>query len=258
MTQQFTGKAAAYKKGRPDYPEKIFDDLYGTYGFDASSVIADIGSGTGKFCRPLLERGSTVYAVEPNGDMLAAARNVLSGKANYHAVEASAEETTLPEHSVDHITCAAAFHWLDAKAFHRECLRILKPGGLVVMAWNVRDKDAQLNRAHAEVFRRFCPKFESLSHGFDACQENLTWFYGGQFDRIAYADDAVQDKKKFLSRSLSSSYALKPDDADYEAFVAALEELFDAWQQEGVVTVPAQCVVFTGCPHAAADGKELM
>ena len=252
MTQQFTGKAVAYKKGRPDYPEAIFDDLYKKYGFCAGSVIADIGSGTGKFCRPLLERGSVIYAVEPNGDMLDAAQKSLGDQANYHPIKASAEETTLPEHSVDHITCAATFHWLDAKAFHRECLRILKPNGLVVMAWNVRDKAAPLNRAHAEIFRRFCPKFESLSHGFDACQEDLKWFYGSKFERIAYEDDAVQDKKKFLSRSLSSSYALKPEDTEYTAFVAALEELFDAWQQDGVVTVPAQSVVFIGAPH----GKE--
>ena len=249
MTQQFTGKALAYTKGRPDYPEAIFADLYEKYGFTAESVIADIGSGTGKFCKPLIERGSVVYAVEPNGDMLAKARLALNGAENYRPVQASAEETTLDAHSVDHIICAAAFHWLDAKAFCRECKRILKPGGLVVMAWNVRDKDAPLNHAHAEVFRRYCPKFESLSHGYDACQDDLNHFYGRKFTRIAYEDNAVQDKKKFLSRSLSSSYALTAQDAEYGAFVAALEKLFEEWQQAGVVTVPADTVVFIGQPH---------
>ena len=252
MTQQFTGKAAAYKKGRPDYPEAIFEDLYGKYGFSKESVVADIGSGTGKFCRPLLEKDSTVYAVEPNADMLTAAQNALGAWENYHPVQASAEVTTLPDASVDHITCAATFHWLDAEAFHKEALRILKPNGLVVMAWNVRDKDAPLNRAHAEVFRRYCPKFESLSHGFDACQDDLKAFYGGQFERIAYEDNAVQDKKKFISRSLSSSYALKAEDAAYDEFVAALEALFDAWQEDGVVSVPALSVVFVGRPHPSA------
>lgn len=248
MTQQFTGKASAYTKGRPDYPEAIFTDLYEKYGFTAQSVIADIGSGTGKFCKPLLERGSTVYAVEPNGDMLIKARQALQDAANYHPVQASAEDTTLPDASVDHITCAAAFHWLDAAAFHAECRRILRPAGQVVMAWNVRDKQAPLNCALAEVFRRFCPKFESLSHGYDACQKDLSRFYGGAFTRIAYEDNSVQDKAKFLARSLSSSYALKPQDAEYPAFIAALEDLFDAWQQDGVVTVPADTVVFIGHP----------
>ena len=251
MTQQFTGKASAYTKGRSDYPEALFDDLYHKYGFAPDSVIADIGSGTGKFCQPLLMRGSIVYAVEPNEDMLHAAPSFLRSASNYHPVKASAESTTLPDASIDHITCAAAFHWLDAKAFHAECRRILKPGGLVVMAWNVRDREAPLNRAHAEVFRRFCPKFTSLSHGFDACQADLSIFYGGKYERIAYEDSTVQDKKKFLARSLSSSYALKPKDAEYAGFVSALEELFDAWKQDGVVTVPAQCIAFIGTPHAS-------
>ena len=109
MTQQFTGKADAYKKGRPDYPEAVFEDLYARFGFTSGSVIADIGSGTGKFCKPLLQRGSTVYAVEPNGDMLA--QSALNADPLYHPVKAGAEATTLPAASVDHITCAAAFHW---------------------------------------------------------------------------------------------------------------------------------------------------
>lgn len=248
MTQQFTGRTAAYKKGRSDYPEKLFDDLYKTYGFSASSVLADIGSGTGKFCRPLLERGSTVYAVEPNEEMLDSAKQAFYGNALYHPVLASAEKTTLPTHSVDHVTCAATFHWLDAGAFLAECRRILKPDGLVVMAWNVRSKESPLNRAHAEVFSRFCPKFESLSHGFDACQDDLNRFYGGRFTRLAYEDSAVQNKEKFLARSLSSSYALKADDAEYPELIAALEALFDQWQQNGVVTVPAQTIAFIGHP----------
>ena len=251
MTQQFTGKAAAYTKGRPDYPEAVFSDLYDRFGFRADSVIADIGSGTGKFCKPLLQRGSTVYAVEPNADMLQRAQADLAQEGRYHPVQAGAEATSLPAASVDHITCAAAFHWLDAEAFHAEAVRILRPNGLVVMAWNVRDKEAPFNRAHAEVFARFCPKFESLSHGYDACQGDLTHFYGGSFEKLAYADDSVQDKKKFLARSLSSSYALKPEHADYPAFIAALEALFDAWQQDGLVVVPAQTVVFIGHPRTA-------
>lgn len=248
MTQQFTGKASAYTKGRPDYPEAIFADLYEKYNFTAQSIIADIGSGTGKFCKPLLERGSTVFAVEPNADMLQRAQADLAQAERYHPVQAGAEATSLQDASVDHITCAAAFHWLNAEAFHAEAVRILRPNGLVVMAWNVRDKEAPFNRAHAEVFARFCPKFESLSHGYDACQGDLTRFYGGKFEKLTYADDSVQDKKKFLARSLSSSYALKPESADYPAFITALEALFDAWQRDGFVTVPADTVVFIGQP----------
>lgn len=248
MPQPFSGKAAAYAKGRPDYPEALFDELYGKFGFSAASVLVDMGAGTGKFCRPLLARGSTVYAVEPNAEMLRAAVKLLGEPPRFHPVCASAESCTLPTGSVDHITCAAAFHWLDPETFRRECLRILRPGGLVVTVWNVRQKDAPLNLAHAEVFRAFCPDFESLTHGFDACQPALSRFYGGRFTRLLIEDSAVQDRETFLSRSLSSSYALRAGHAQYSAFVSALEALFDAWQHNGTVTVPAQTIAFVGAP----------
>ena len=62
---KFSGKADVYDKFRLSYPEELFDLLYSEY-ITPRSIIADIGSGTGKFAQPLLERGNTVYCVEPN------------------------------------------------------------------------------------------------------------------------------------------------------------------------------------------------
>ena len=59
--ERFDGHAKAYTVGRPDYAEELIECLYSDYGVSASSAIADIGSGTGKFSRHLLERGSEVY-----------------------------------------------------------------------------------------------------------------------------------------------------------------------------------------------------
>ncbi len=253
MTQQFTGKAAAYTQGRPAYPEALFDDLYANYGFAAGQTIADMGCGTGKFCAPLLTQGSAVIGVEPNMDMLSKAVHALGHNAAFTPLETRAEDTGIRPACIDHITCAAAFHWLDARAFQAECRRILKPHGKVVLVWNVRDADAPFNRAYIELLRAYCPTFTSLSHGYDACQNDLRRFYGGQFDKLSYADDALLTREQFVSRSLSSSYALKPEDARYAAFVEALGALFDAWQQERVVVVPAQTVVFIGEPSPSFE-----
>ena len=58
-TQKFSGRAENYTKGRPGYPSALFDCLYTDYGFSDNSSIADIGSGTGKFSKYLLDKGST-------------------------------------------------------------------------------------------------------------------------------------------------------------------------------------------------------
>ena len=59
--QKFDGRAQDYVVGRPVYAQEFVEALFRDYGFSSDSVIADIGSGTGKFAGQLLERG--VYCV---------------------------------------------------------------------------------------------------------------------------------------------------------------------------------------------------
>ena len=42
-TNKFTGLAQDYESSRPSYAHEFIDCLYEKYGFQASSVIADIG-----------------------------------------------------------------------------------------------------------------------------------------------------------------------------------------------------------------------
>lgn len=45
----FSEKENDYVKGRPSYAQQLIDMLYETVGFSSDSIIADIGSGTGKY-----------------------------------------------------------------------------------------------------------------------------------------------------------------------------------------------------------------
>ena len=65
----FSGKEKNYDKNRPAYPTQLISFLYDTIGFSESSVIADIGSGTGIFSKQIEERGSNVICGEPNIEM---------------------------------------------------------------------------------------------------------------------------------------------------------------------------------------------
>ena len=96
-------------------------------------VIADIGSGTGIFSRQLLHNGYNVYAVEPNADMRKKAEEMLSEYQGFVSVDGMDSNTNLPDKSMDHVTAAQAFHWFDADAFKKECRRILKPDGKIII-----------------------------------------------------------------------------------------------------------------------------
>lgn len=133
--ENFTGKAEAYVKGRPGYPEAAIEYIESLVMRDA--VFADIGAGTGKFTQKLAERGCAVYAVEPNGDMRRQLSRLLSPFKNVRIVDGTAEATTLSAYGVDAVTVAHALHWFEPAAFRAECRRILKPGGWVIAVYNL-------------------------------------------------------------------------------------------------------------------------
>ena len=66
-TEAFTGKAEAYNKARPGYPEEAIEYIRSLV--PPNAVFADIGAGTGMLTEQIAKGGHTVYAVEPNADM---------------------------------------------------------------------------------------------------------------------------------------------------------------------------------------------
>ena len=227
----FSGRAGAYEAGRSGYPQALLDHLYGAEGLSPASVVADVGAGTGKLTRELLAR----------------AQAALSNYPRFFPVAATAEHTTLADASVDWVTCASAFHWLDAPAFAAECRRILRPQGRVLLLWLVRDAEDAFNRAHAAVLAAHCPGFTGLSHGHDACAPHLNRFFRGPFSALRFDSSVLQGREAFVQRSLSSSYAPRPGQPEYGPLISALEALFEAHQQEGQVLVRTSCAAYLGC-----------
>jgi ubiquinone/menaquinone biosynthesis C-methylase UbiE len=141
-TQRFSGRVENYVRYRPGYPPEVLQLLRQECGLTPDHVIADAGSGTGILTRILLEAGCSVFAIEPNAEMRHAGERLLAAYPRFSSVAGSAEATSLPDHSVDFITAAQAAHWFHRDHARREFLRILKPGGWVVLAWNERCTDS--------------------------------------------------------------------------------------------------------------------
>lgn len=243
-TYKFSHKADAYSLGRPSYANAFIDMLYTEQGFCDRSVIADIGSGTGILSRQLLERGSTVYAVEPNDDMRASAEKKLSDCDSFHSVNGTAENTTLDNNFVDYITVAQAFHWFEVKSFKKECNRIIKPSGKIFLIWNIRDDTAEVNIKHGEVFKKFCPSFAGFSGGIKHNDDRISSFFDNKFERVEFDNPLFYDREKFIQRSLSASYSLSDKDENYNAYIQALNGFFDKHAVNGILTVPNKTVAY--------------
>ena len=244
--ERFDSHAKAYTAGRPDYAEDLIDCLYSNYDISASSVIADIGSGTGKFSRHLLERGSEVYSVEPSDDMRGIAEQELGIYPGFHSVKGDAENTTLKEDIVDYITTAQAFHWFDVSAFKRECLRIMKKDGKAILVWNIRDNSDPLNQELYSVYSEYCPEFKGFGGGIVKDDRRIKDFFGGRYDHLSFAHPLYLDKEKFIARSLSASYSLKEGNDGYTAYMDAILNVFSRYEDKGTVTLANNTVAYIG------------
>ncbi len=133
QASSFGAVAAAYERGRPPYPPEAVDWLLPA----GATRVLDLGAGTGKLTRQLHDRGLDVIAVEPSAGMREQLTRAVPG-VPVHA--GSAEEIPLPDHSVDAVLVAQAWHWVDRSRAVPEVARVLVPGGRLGLVWNIRDE----------------------------------------------------------------------------------------------------------------------
>jgi ubiquinone/menaquinone biosynthesis C-methylase UbiE len=143
----FGRDADTYVRGRPDFPPAAFDWLRHDLGLGPGRTAIDLGAGTGKFTRLLVDTGATVIAIEPVAAMLERLTQDLPGVT---ALQGVAQRIPLPDSSADALVCAQAFHWFASRESLAEIRRVLKHGGVLGLIWNVRDESvdwvAQLTR----------------------------------------------------------------------------------------------------------------
>jgi ubiquinone/menaquinone biosynthesis C-methylase UbiE len=134
-TEGYSKEAASYARGRPEYPDAMLEWL--GHIIKPEQHVVDLGAGTGKFTRLLLKTGAQVTAVEPVDAM----REQLSRDLpSVTALAGTAERIPLPDGSAVAVVCAQSFHWFATKAALAEIHRVLKPGGTLLLVWNVRDE----------------------------------------------------------------------------------------------------------------------
>lgn len=247
---KFDGMGKLYAKFRPSYPSEFIDYLFAYSQVSNKGVIADIGAGTGILTRQLLEHGNTVYAVEPNSDMIAVAKKDLSELEGFIPVDGAAESTGLEDGSIDLVTVAQAFHWFDRMAFGEECRRILRPSGRVALVWNSRDEKSELVLETDRVIREHCPNFKGFSQGMRGAtaEEDFSDFFKGGYGTRVFENPLCFDEEGFIGRNLSSSYALKEADEGYSSFVKALRALFDRYSENGILIMPNLTRSYIGRP----------
>jgi len=128
----FGAAAPAYERARPSYPPAAVDWIVPA----GVHRVLDVGAGTGKLTRQLLDRGLDAVAVEPLREMRAEFARMLPGA---EIVEGYAEEMPFPDDSFDMVVFGHTWHWVDSTLALPEVIRVLRGGGWLAAIWNIRD-----------------------------------------------------------------------------------------------------------------------
>lgn len=243
----FNKKAANYAKGRPEYPEDILKFLAAN-SVSIGTKIADIGSGTGIFSKALLKLGAEVWGIEINQEMRAKAEENLAGNILFHSVSGAAENTNLPDASVDFISAAQAFHWFDKEKFRQEARRILKPDGKIILVWNCELMNNPFFSEWGKIQIKWINQKTTTNQNYSPQEYfiNPAKEFFTNYLEYRCPNPTWNDKETFLARALSASAAPRPDEANYQGYLADISSLFDRFQQNGKLLYPCETVVLIG------------
>lgn len=126
---RFGGVAEQYDLFRPAPPIAVGAVLGDLDGAD----VLEVGAGTGKWTRLLLELGAVVTVVEPDDDM----RAVLERRSpEVRTLKGAAESLPVNDASFDAVLVSSAWHWFEQPAATNEMARVLRDRGSLFVLWN--------------------------------------------------------------------------------------------------------------------------
>lgn len=243
---RFSNRVDNYIKFRPDYPVEILSFLKQKGFLKNESVIADIGSGTGISAELFLKEGNVVFGVEPNKEMREAGERLLSGYKNFKSVDATAENTSLENNSVDLIIAGQAFHWFDKEKCREEFKRILKPSGIVVLMWNDRRTDTtQFLQAYEDFIKMFATDYLQVNHK-NIDEKIFNSFFKNHYKMESFLNYQYFDLEGLKGRILSSSYMPAEGHKDFDFMMSVLKKIYTRFQEEGKVTIEYDTKIYYG------------
>ena len=216
-------------------------------GLTATSVMADVGSGTGMLAEVFLENGNRVFAIEPNAEMRDACKELEASHSGLRCIDGTAEATTLPKHSVDIVMAGRAFHWFNQEQCRPEFLRILRPGGWVMLTNLARRTGAEpLLRDFEDLRMKYGLDYATTLAKFDMDAACRKFFADGEIQSAELQVVQKLNYEELEGQTRSFSVMPQPGDAVYPAMQHALRDYFARYQSGGTVLVPMDCPIYVG------------
>ncbi|HWJ75001.1 MAG TPA: class I SAM-dependent methyltransferase [Kaistia sp.] len=141
---RFATTAETYRRFREPYPAGFFALIADGLALDGHQALIDLGTGPGVLALGLRPYVGSILGVDPEANMLAAARSDAAAAGIELPLIAGRTED-LPDDigTFDIITIGRALHWMDRAATLPVLERILAPGGAILICGTSPVKDAR-------------------------------------------------------------------------------------------------------------------
>jgi SAM-dependent methyltransferase len=129
----FDSVADRYDDARPEYPDELVDEAVQGAGLGAGDRVLEVGCGTGKLTRKLVDRGLDVDALDASLPMLEEAERLMPPGSRPHFQHTTFELAPVPDEPYHALFSATAFHWVDPGVAWYRAAEMLRPGGLIAL-----------------------------------------------------------------------------------------------------------------------------
>jgi len=132
--RRFRNTVEAYRQYRLDYPPRLLGRLGALMGLKPGDAVLDLGCGPGNLAILLARAGMAVTALDPEPQMLEAARALAADSGLRIAfTQRSSGDLSAADGPFRLVTIGRAFHWMDRAATLAMLDRIVTPDGGVAL-----------------------------------------------------------------------------------------------------------------------------
>jgi SAM-dependent methyltransferase len=131
----FGRTAHDYVNHRVGFPDSLFERLRHKGIGTPKHVVLDLGTGTGVMARGFARGGCHVTGLDISPLLIAESKKLdAQAQVKIDYILGPAESIPLPSASVDIVSAGQCWHWFDRRAVLGEVLRLLRPGGVLMIA----------------------------------------------------------------------------------------------------------------------------